>query len=76
MKKKDEDVCFDVREIGEHIAPGLFKLNKFEEDADYRDKLTDRPVWSIGKSKKTGEIFAALDVRFYENSYYECLWLR
>lgn len=33
-------------------------------------------VWSVGKRKTDGKIFAALDERFYGRDDFECLWLR
>lgn len=75
-KALQENEALDVRKIGEEISPGVFKLKYFEEGVDYCDARTENWIWSIGKNKTTGEIFASLDTRFYSNKEFECLWLR
>ena len=71
-----DNECLDVREIGVEIAPGLYELKRFTDDADYRDSQTDKWIWSIGERNSDGKIFAATDSRFYLNDDYKCLWLR
>jgi hypothetical protein len=71
----------DVRSIGVETEPGIFKLThpeKFDKDADvdYCDIKEQARIWSIGKRKATGEIFASTSARYYENPEFECLWLR
>lgn len=58
------------------VAPGLYRLTKVVDGADYRDESTGRGVLSIGRNRENGEILAALDERFLGNSRFECLWLR
>lgn len=77
MKEKLEiGTCLDVREIGVTYDEMVFELSEFEEDVDYADAKTERWVWSIGKRKSDGKIFASLDTRFYQNDDFVCLWLR
>jgi hypothetical protein len=66
----------DVRQIGVEINPKLFRLNKFIPDVEYVDSENGQYIWSIGRDKATGEIFAAFDQRFYGNPDYECVFLR
>jgi hypothetical protein len=67
----------NVRDIGCEIEPGLFKLTNFDDvSLDYCDADNEAWIWSIGENRKTKEILAATDARFYENPEYECLWLR
>lgn len=55
---------------------GSFLLPIFMDDVDYCVANTDEWIWSIGKHKLSGRIFAAKDARFYQNPNYDCLWLR
>ena len=68
--------ALSVREIGEKVSDGLYELRAFFDDIDYCDPIDEVYIWSIGISKKTGHIFAAIDSRFYENPEYDCVWLR
>lgn len=77
----DKGKALDVMVIGEVfiiLKPKIYiyKLNEFHEGKDYCDPKRDRWIWSIGRDKKTGDIFASTDSRFYCNEEYECLWLR
>jgi hypothetical protein len=77
MQRKLEKLeCLDVGEIGLPISPGVYQLSKFTEDADYCDAKHEAWIWSIGKRLSDGQIFAAIDTRFYQHPDYECLWLR
>lgn len=76
QRKLTSRECLDVRALGEEIEPGLYRLDHFIEDVDYADAETETWVWSVGKSKDDGKIYAATDTRFYQNPAYECLWLR
>jgi hypothetical protein len=77
-KKLKKDECLDVRKIGTPVEgdPKVFELREFQEDVDYCDAQTESWIWSIGKRKSDGKIFASLDGRFYLNPQFECLWLR
>lgn len=70
----------DVREMGVEEEPGVFRLTHFVDGHDYADSKTEQWIWSIGKHKNTGEIFAAFDGRYYdpnnEDFDYETLWMR
>lgn len=66
--------CIDLSEC-ERVGD-CYKLKKFVEGSDYCNAATETWIWSIGKDKKTGEILAAHDTRFYNNPMYECIWLR
>lgn len=68
--------CIDVRENGREVAPGVFKLDRFVDGAEYCDGGAELWIWSIGRNKATGEIHASVDGRFYQNDLYDCLWLR
>jgi hypothetical protein len=50
-------------------------LPSFKERIDYRNVRTREPIQSIGRHKKTDQIRAAYDTRFYQNPDYDCLWL-
>jgi len=64
-----------VRDIGQEVEPGLFKLNKFVDGADYFDPETEQFIWTIGKDQD-GEIYAAYDGRFWNDPEYETLFAR
>ena len=53
-----------------------YRLREFVDDIDYCVRSRERWIWSIGRRKADGAIFAALDTRFYQNPAFECLWLR
>lgn len=73
----DAGECVDVRKVGVEIEPGIFKLPQFFEGVDYADSKTERWIWSIGRARNTGEIFASYGTEFYgHEEEYECLWLR
>jgi hypothetical protein len=70
----------DVRQMGVEEEPGVFRLNNFVDGHDYADSETEAWIWSIGRHKNTGEIFAAYDGRYYnpndEDFEYETLFVR
>jgi len=71
----------DVTDLGIEIEPGVWKLNKFIDGAEYYDSKNKRWIISIGKDKATGDIYASSDGRFYdskgqEDFPYETLWLQ
>lgn len=72
--------AIDIVDIGIETEPGVWKLNKFIDDTDFYDTKNNKWIWSIGKDKNTGEIFASVDARFYdpnnEDFEYETIWLR
>jgi len=57
-------------------AGGFYKLRRFVEDVDYCDPATESWIWSIGRSRATGEIVASIGTGFYQNEAWECLFLR
>jgi hypothetical protein len=72
---------FDVNEIGTPVdgfEGEIWELKRgtFVEDADYWDEAHEKPIWSIGRRKTDGRIFASLDSRFYANEMFTCIWLR
>jgi len=72
--------CIDVASIGQLVEDGdmgcVYKLKEYIDGKDYCIKESETWIWSIGKHKVTGEIFASIDTRYYQNPDYECLWLR
>lgn len=72
----------DVQQIGYEVPDPdgkkgmVFRLNKFIPNVDYADGKTSQWIWSIGRSKSTGETFASFDGRYYMNDDYDCLFLR
>ena len=72
--------AIDVADLGIEVKPGVWKLNKFIDSTDYYDSKNNLWIWSIGKDKESGEMFAAVDGRFYnpkkEDFEYETIWLR
>lgn len=65
----------DVRQVGVETEPGVFKLNSFIPGIQYVDPEEEKFIFSIGKDKESGEIFAAYDTRFYGDDDYETLYL-
>jgi hypothetical protein len=82
-RKLEKGDALDVEEMLATAAPepgeiyaGTFHLDRFVEDVDYCAASTEQWIWSIGRRKSDGEIFAAIDTRFYNNPGFHCLWLR
>lgn len=75
-RKLDALEALDVRALGAEVSPGVFELREFVPDQDYCDAQNEAWIWSIGRRKVDGKIFAAVDPRYYQNSEFECLWLR
>jgi hypothetical protein len=84
MKRKLESgEALDVERMIALAAPqpgalyaGTFHLDRFVDGADYCVASTEQWIYSIGRRKSDGEIFAALDSRFYQNPEFTCLFLR
>jgi len=55
---------------------GYCILDDFIEDVDYCDAVRKCWIWSIGIGYNNGKILASTSGVFYQNSDYECLWLR
>jgi len=77
----DDKKLIDVSEDGtmfEGFEGIIWELKRgvFDEDADYWDSKSQRYMWSIGKRRTDGRIFASTDSRFYQNEMFECIWLR
>lgn len=74
--------CIDVNTIGEPVlfepggVPVIWELREFHEGKDYCDAYLEKWVWSIGRNKASGKIYAALDVRYSALDQFECIWLR
>jgi len=72
--------ALDVRAEGRENGPGLYELRRFVDGVDYCDAQREAWIWSIGRRRSDGAIFAATDTRFYSGrpneGDYECLWLR
>ena len=69
----------DVEKVGEVArteGPGVWHLRDFHADVDYCVGSSEAWIWSIGRRRSDGAIFAATDNRFYQNPAFECLWLR
>lgn len=65
--------------VGTAERPVTFKFHAHVQDimaVDYCHAPTELWIWSIGRSKETGVIYAAIDGRYYQNDKYECVWLR
>jgi hypothetical protein len=75
-RRVNDGTLVNVRAVGKEIEPGVYELRGYVEDMDYADLETEAWIWSIGRSKSDGKIFAAIDTRFYLNDGFECLWLR
>ena len=82
-RKLESGEALDVEKLLAVAAPeagdiyrGTFHLDRFVDDADYCVASTEQWIWSIGRRLSDGEIFAALDSRFYQNPDFHCLWLR
>lgn len=67
-------LALDQTQAGE--LAGTFRLDRFVENVDYVVGSTEQWIWSIGRRISDGEIFAAIDTRFYGNPEFRCLWLR
>jgi hypothetical protein len=76
QEKLELGECIDVNAIGHSIGAGLYVLDRYEDGKDYCDAASELWIWSIGKNKASGKIFAAIDTRFHQNPYHDCLWLR
>jgi hypothetical protein len=77
-EKVEKGEARDVNAIGAKVKEGLFLLSGFteNEDVDYCDLPSQAWIWSIGRHKKSREIFASIGTEFYDNPDYDCLWLR
>lgn len=77
-EKLKDGRAIDVCKFGTEIDPGIFDMpSDFDcEDVDLCASDGERWIWSVGKRKTDGHIFASVDGRFYMNPDYECIWLR
>lgn len=55
---------------------GYYILDDFFEEKDYCDAAKEQWIWSIGISYTTGLILASTDATFYQNDYFDCIFLR
>lgn len=68
--------CLSVLDEGEAIGGGLYKLRRFVDGRDYCDPEQEAWIWSIGRNRATGEIFASTNSGLYQDEAWECLFLR
>jgi len=68
--------AYDVAIIGKKIDSNTYKLYRFVEGVDYCIAAEERWIWSIGRCRKTGQIFASTTTIYYQNPDFECMWLR
>ena len=76
QQNSNQAVVIDVRREGVEIKPGVFRLERFVDGAEYIDALNRRYVWSIGRNIHDGRVEAAIDTRYYGDANWECLFLR
>lgn len=77
LSARGYDSALSVLDEGEAIGGGLYKLRRFVEGRDYCDPNAEAWIWSIGRNRMTGEIFAStFGSSFYQDDDYECLFLR
>lgn len=75
-EKLSTHAALSVLEEGEAIGGGLYKLKRFVDDRDYCDPQLEAWIWSIGRNRVTGEIFASTNSGLYQDESWECLFLR
>ena len=74
-----QGTCLDVNDVGkphDGFEGFVWELKEVKEDTDYCDAIAEHWIYSIGKRKRDGRIFAAIDNRFHDNPMFELLWLR
>lgn len=78
MAKLKNGEAIDVGVIGSPYQgfAGVWKLESYLDGVDYCDSESEQWIYSIGKDKVTGEVFAATDTRFVDNPKFDCVWLR
>lgn len=78
MKEKlEKGECIDLSNHPRNNE-GYYLLKETEviKGMDYCNAKTEEWIWSIGKHRVTGKIFASRSPIFHQNIHYECLWLR
>lgn len=71
--------ALSVRDEGESCGDGFYILRRFVENVDYCDPDLEAWIWSIGRNRITGEIWASSTSQFYsanQDAEWECLFLR
>ena len=80
QEKLNRMVCLDVAVHGREVEAGIFEMDEsFDFLCDGKDLCvaqTEEWIWSVGRRKSDGKIFASTDSRFYGDDAYECIWLR
>ena len=76
LSASGDDSALSVLDEGEDIGGGLYKLRRFVEGRDYCDPENEAWIWSIGRNRTTGEIWASTNAGLYQDEEYECLFLR
>ena len=74
--------CVDVVSCATDPVTGFYDISRlwreaFVDDApDFCNSRRELWIWSIGKEKTTGKVFASTGTELYLNPLYDCLWLR
>lgn len=66
--------CIDVS--GFPKEGHLYVLPRFVEGVDYCNAESEGWIWSIGRHRMDGTIYASHSTELYQNPDYECLFLR
>ena len=75
MKRKID--VGDAIDLQKNAREGeYYVLETFVDGIDYCDAGKTAWVWSIGRRLADGIILASLKSDLYQNSAFECLWLR
>ncbi len=71
-------MLFSAEDKADPQVAGTWRIEsaKFVDDSDYFVGSSEEWIWSIGRHKRNGSLYAALDTRFYQNPDFECVWLR
>lgn len=68
--------AIDVSDLGIEVKPGIWKLNKFIDGAEYYDSKHQAWIKMIVKDKDTGEMYASVSNKGFPQGEYETIWLR
>ncbi len=81
LKKLERGTCLDLSECrktpsGDFILTDEQRATVLLKEVDLCVAVTESWVWSVGRCKQSGQVFASLDTRFYQHPSYDCLWHR